>query len=702
MRKVKMTPLFFLIVLLMLAFSPCAASSGNLYIGNPSDFQNALKKGQSVIYVDDVYFEKETQITLNYNVKIVGKTNKSRIKNACFSVVGSNVDGKNISVSFENIILDGNIDKKNYDFSVPGKKFGDIFGNERSDKHAIYGTWGYFTITLDNCEICKYASYIGPAIYVDNNETFHEYGRTVNLKNTKIHDNICYHATVCLFHDKGIYNIQNCSFSQNLSKSSGGADFANGTATVENSDFCHNDFYRFVDTNPDGTEQYPDDIIVKNNKNYHYVRTPGALFIGAANARVRNCRISDNKGLYGGGVGVTSPPATGENEKVEFVNCIISNNSAQCGGAIYAKSLAGHNINFINCIISGNKAENGGIIYTTTLVPYTNDTTIINGGNISFVFCSMAENTDTDGASFGFYSLKMARFAGHINPLGCFVVYDTPYRNTEGYNYIAERDKAFSDGAINDKTLGEISKGKLSPIEGSIADISVSPDVYSEWSDDYKNATAPKKIGAVAINNCGYTEKQNSEPTTPSGSTSGKNESTDSGNQSTSKTDKETKSSEGTLKSSEDGETDTSESDGPDKPSATNSVSSDIQNKTEKTGISPLWFIIPIVILLAGGGCAYGFFVWRKKKEKSEPKPISDFSEISFEELTAIVSSKFKDRALTNKEIEVATLLLTCKRRKDIAEKLVVSEDTVKTHISHIFKKVGVSSKEELKKKMSE
>ena len=80
MKKVKMTPLFFLIVLLMLAFSPCAASSGNLYIGNPSDFQNALKKGESVIYVDDVYFEKETQITLNYNVKIVGKTNKSRIK----------------------------------------------------------------------------------------------------------------------------------------------------------------------------------------------------------------------------------------------------------------------------------------------------------------------------------------------------------------------------------------------------------------------------------------------------------------------------------------------------------------------------------------------------------------------------------------------------------------------------------------------
>ena len=114
MRKVKMTPLFFLIVLLMLAFSPCAASSENLYIGNPSDFQNALKKGESVIYVDDVYFEKETQITLNYNVKIVGKTNKSRIKNACFTVVGSNVDGKNISVSFENIILDGNIDKKNY------------------------------------------------------------------------------------------------------------------------------------------------------------------------------------------------------------------------------------------------------------------------------------------------------------------------------------------------------------------------------------------------------------------------------------------------------------------------------------------------------------------------------------------------------------------------------------------------------------
>lgn len=694
MKKIKKYPLFLLTVLLILTFNPFVASSENLYIGNPSDFQNALKKGQSVVYVDDVYFEKETQITLNYNVKIVGKSNKSRIKNACFTVVGSNVDGKITDISFENVILDGNVDKKNYDFSVPGKRFGDIFGNERSDKHAIYGTWGYFTITLENCEICKYASYIGPAIYVDNNETFHAYGRTVNLKNTKIHDNICYHATVCLFHDKGVYNIQNCAFTQNLSKSSGGLDIANGTATVENSDFCHNDFYRFVDTNPDGTEKYPDDIIVKNNKNYHYVHTPGALFIGAANARVRNCRISDNKGLYGGGVGVTSPPAMGGNEKVEFVNCIISNNSAQCGGAIYAKCLAGHNINFINCIISGNKAENGGIIYTTTLVPYTNDTTIINGGNISFVFCSMAENTDTDGASFGFYSLRMARFAGHINPLGCFVVYDTPYRNTEGYNYIAERDKAFSDGAVNDKILAETDKGRLSPISGSIADISVSPDVYSEWGDGYKDATASKKIGAVAINNCGYTEIQNSSPGTPADSPAKQKDNTDSSDLPTEKTKEDT--------TSDIVETDVTDSTDSSDKTAPDDVSSDIKDKEEKTVISPLWYILPIIVLLAGGGCAYIFFIRRKNKGEPEPAPISDYSGMPFDVLTAAVSEKFKDCALTNKEIEVAALLLTCQKRKDIAEKLVVSEDTVKTHISHIFKKVGVSSKEELKKKMSE
>lgn len=55
---------------------------------------------------------------------------------------------------------------------------------------------------------------------------------------------------------------------------------------------------------------------------------------------------------------------------------------------------------------------------------------------------------------------------------------------------------------------------------------------------------------------------------------------------------------------------------------------------------------------------------------------------------------------LTEKEIEVADLLLVGLSLREIAKKLYVSENTVKTHRSSIYRKMRVSSKEELAGKM--
>ena len=50
---------------------------------------------------------------------------------------------------------------------------------------------------------------------------------------------------------------------------------------------------------------------------------------------------------------------------------------------------------------------------------------------------------------------------------------------------------------------------------------------------------------------------------------------------------------------------------------------------------------------------------------------------------------------LTRREIEVLALLAGGLRNKEIAEKLFVSPDTVKTHVKHIFKKLNVKRRME-------
>lgn len=57
---------------------------------------------------------------------------------------------------------------------------------------------------------------------------------------------------------------------------------------------------------------------------------------------------------------------------------------------------------------------------------------------------------------------------------------------------------------------------------------------------------------------------------------------------------------------------------------------------------------------------------------------------------------------LSSREQEVLALLLQGKSRTQIAEALFISENTVKTHTAHVYKKLGVASKSELFAKVSE
>ena len=60
----------------------------------------------------------------------------------------------------------------------------------------------------------------------------------------------------------------------------------------------------------------------------------------------------------------------------------------------------------------------------------------------------------------------------------------------------------------------------------------------------------------------------------------------------------------------------------------------------------------------------------------------------------------YKSAGLTDKEIEVASLLLEGAALREIANKLYISENTAKTHRASIYRKMQVGSKEELFEKM--
>lgn len=54
------------------------------------------------------------------------------------------------------------------------------------------------------------------------------------------------------------------------------------------------------------------------------------------------------------------------------------------------------------------------------------------------------------------------------------------------------------------------------------------------------------------------------------------------------------------------------------------------------------------------------------------------------------------DKSLTAKEIEILGELVDGKSRREISQEFHISENTVKTHVTHIYEKFGVSSKDAL------
>lgn len=62
-------------------------------------------------------------------------------------------------------------------------------------------------------------------------------------------------------------------------------------------------------------------------------------------------------------------------------------------------------------------------------------------------------------------------------------------------------------------------------------------------------------------------------------------------------------------------------------------------------------------------------------------------------EIAAHLAEHYSDEALTTREVEVLREIAGGNRNRDIADKLFITEETVKVHIKHIMEKLGASDR---------
>ena len=62
-------------------------------------------------------------------------------------------------------------------------------------------------------------------------------------------------------------------------------------------------------------------------------------------------------------------------------------------------------------------------------------------------------------------------------------------------------------------------------------------------------------------------------------------------------------------------------------------------------------------------------------------------------ERKSLSAAKLSELNLTQREQEIVDLLVLGKSNKEMADRLFLSGDTIKAHLQHIFRKVGVSSR---------
>ena len=102
--------------------------------------------------------------------------------------------------------------------------------------------------------------------------------------------------------------------------------------------------------------------------------------------------------------------------------------------------------------------------------------------------------------------------------------------------------------------------------------------------------------------------------------------------------------------------------------------------------------VIAIIYVLAMASMHYS---WNKRENESEDEPSPSAANVTdaLEKRCAEVSKAYK---LSPRESEILVLLAQGRTRTYIQEELVLAENTVKSHVAHIYTKLGVRDRQDM------
>ena len=562
----------------LMAINSVSIKAASPLINTSEEFFEALSKQQAIINVDDIDFGGQ-RVTLNYSVTITG--HDSKLKGAYFVIVGSdkNNDNSVVKISFKGIDFDGGFDLDETMLSK-SESFEDIFGSAREDNRCIDANRGYYELTLEDSRIHNYASELGPAIFLENDNR--DYSKSITIENCSFYDNVSYYDTIHLSNDLAKVKIINTDFYHNYGYKGMGFSVTNAYIDIDSVSIHDNRFVSY-DINKD-----------------NFQLCGGGLYIGGCKGTVNNAHIYNNESTFGGALGIAS--SRNGDYGITLTNLVIENNKAKYGGAVVCHSLIGQPIVFINTVFKNNQAELGSSLYTLV---YAHFNKANDGGLVQILFSSFINNTATDKDSFSFYRQEQTKGSiGIIDIRGSYIIGEDQYLKNESYNYQNTLDGARSDGAYNDGDA---------PIRKSPSDIKIKRSEYITWNEALSTYTGSIRIG--------------------------------------------------------------------------------YGNTYHASSNRSLVIIITIAIaVVVATGTLILIIKCKKKKEETK----EEIKEEVISTPTSEIDATDDLNKLTKRELSVAYYTVNCKKRKEIADLINYSEETVKKDLTSIYLKLDVKEKSEL------